>query len=227
MAEESPRARPDGRVRETDEPAHEPTEISYAEYLHPARPRSLRHRPRVKYPVERHSVAQDGPANGDNPAYVDWLRSQSMLADANEISRQFSGQGTMWQNPFANPDPRQRRRHRVGVVHRLPDLADHQAGRLVPGRAGRRGAVEGLRHHRDRRRPHRPRQARGRHIGLAVHAQRRRPLRPDQHPDRPGVRHRGRVPRDVRHGDAGTAARSSTTSCPATPARARTSGSPR
>ena len=30
-----------------------------------------------------------------------------MLADANEISRQFSGQGSMWQNPFANPNPRQ------------------------------------------------------------------------------------------------------------------------
>ncbi len=95
----------------TDEPGdeeqvHEPTEISYAEYLHPARPRSLRHRPRVKSPVERRSVAQDGPANGENPAYVDWLRSRSMLADANEISRQLSGHGTMWQNPFANPDPR-------------------------------------------------------------------------------------------------------------------------
>jgi trehalose synthase len=105
MAEESPERVP------TDEPgdedrAHEPTEISYAEYLHPARPRSLRHRPRVKSPVERRSVAQDGPANGENPAYVDWLRSQSMLADANEISRQLSGQGTMWQNPFANPGPR-------------------------------------------------------------------------------------------------------------------------
>ena len=106
MAEESPERAP------TDEPgdedrAHEPTEISYAEYLHPARPRSLRHRPRVKSPVERRSVAQDGPANGENPAYVDWLRSQSMLADANEISRQLSGQGTMWQNPFASPGPRQ------------------------------------------------------------------------------------------------------------------------
>ena len=37
---------------------------------------------------------------------MSWLLSQSMLADANTISRQFSGQGGMWQNPFANPDPR-------------------------------------------------------------------------------------------------------------------------
>ena len=104
MAEESPEHGPTDQG--DGEPAHEPTEISYAEYLHPARPRSLRHRPRVTSPVERRSVAHDGPANGENPAYVDWLRSQSMLADANEISRQLSGQGTMWQNPFANPGPR-------------------------------------------------------------------------------------------------------------------------
>ncbi len=39
---------------------------------------------------------------------MSWLLSQSMLSDANEISRQFSGSGTMWQNPFANPPgPRQ------------------------------------------------------------------------------------------------------------------------
>ncbi len=29
-----------------------------------------------------------------------------MLADANEISQQFSGQGSMWQNPYATPSPR-------------------------------------------------------------------------------------------------------------------------
>jgi trehalose synthase len=29
-----------------------------------------------------------------------------MLADATIFSKQFSGQGSMWQNPFANPDPR-------------------------------------------------------------------------------------------------------------------------
>jgi trehalose synthase len=83
-----------------------PPDVTYAEYFHPARPRSLRHRARVKNPVPRRSVAQDGSSSGDNPAYVSWLLSQSMLADADQLSRQFSGQGTMWQNPFANPDPR-------------------------------------------------------------------------------------------------------------------------
>ena len=90
-----------------DEPGHEPSEITYVEYYHPARPKSLRHRARVRSSVPRRTVAQDGPARGDNPAYVSWLLSQSMLADANAIAQQFSGQGSMWQNPFANPDPRQ------------------------------------------------------------------------------------------------------------------------
>ncbi|MBF7780326.1 hypothetical protein, partial [Klebsiella quasipneumoniae] len=79
----------------TDE-GHESVEPTYAEHLHPARPRTLRFRPRVKSSFVRRSVAQDGPANGTNPAYVEWLRAQSMLADANEISAQFSGQGSMW-----------------------------------------------------------------------------------------------------------------------------------
>ena len=91
----------------SDEQSHEPSEITYAGHFHPARPRSLRHRARVKAPFARHSVAKDGRPTGTNPAYVTWLLSQSMLADANEISRQFSGQGSMWQNPFANPGPRQ------------------------------------------------------------------------------------------------------------------------
>ena len=37
---------------------------------------------------------------------MSWLLGQSMLADATEISRQFSAQATMWRNPYANPDPR-------------------------------------------------------------------------------------------------------------------------
>jgi trehalose synthase len=90
----------------TDEQVHEPGEATYAEYFHPARPRSLRYRTRVKTAFERHSVRKDGAPDGTNPTYVSWLLSQSMLADANTISRQFSGQSTMWQNPFANPDPR-------------------------------------------------------------------------------------------------------------------------
>ena len=90
----------------SEDQTHEPSEITYAEHLHPARPRTLRFRPRVRAPFARRSLAHDGSPTGDNPAYVSWLLAQSMLSDANEISQQFSGQGSMWQNPFANPDPR-------------------------------------------------------------------------------------------------------------------------
>ena len=99
------------------EPENEPSEITYAEHLHPARPRALRFRPRVEGAVQRVAPSPaTGRPTGENPAYVSWLLAQSMLADANEISQQFSGQGSMWQNPFANPNPagRGRRRHRCG-----------------------------------------------------------------------------------------------------------------
>ncbi|MGU3497698.1 maltose alpha-D-glucosyltransferase [Mycobacterium sp. C31M] len=89
-----------------DGQVNEPAEITFDEHLHPARPRTLRSRPRVRTPFVRRSLSQDGSPTGDNPAYVSWLLSQSMLADANEISQQFSGQGSMWQNPFARPNPR-------------------------------------------------------------------------------------------------------------------------
>ena len=91
---------------EPEDQVNEPTEITFDEHLHPARPRALRFRPRVRTPFNRRSLAQDGPPTADNPAYVSWLLSQSMLADANEISQQFSGQGSMWQNPYATPSPR-------------------------------------------------------------------------------------------------------------------------
>ncbi|WP_433028854.1 maltose alpha-D-glucosyltransferase [Actinomycetospora sp. CA-053990] len=102
----------DARADDADDPStddevvHEPGEITYAEHLHPARPRALRHRARVRSPFERRSSARDGEPVGTNPTYVSWLLSESMLADANTIARQFSGQGSMWQNPYADPNPR-------------------------------------------------------------------------------------------------------------------------
>ena len=48
----------------------------------------------------------DGEPTADNPAYVSWLISESMLNDANELARQLSGYGNMLQNPFAHPDPK-------------------------------------------------------------------------------------------------------------------------
>ena len=91
---------------DADDQGHEPPEITFDEHLHPARPRTLRFRPRVKTAFTRRSLTPDGSATGENPAYVSWLLSQSMLSDANEISQQFSGQGSMWQNPYATPNAR-------------------------------------------------------------------------------------------------------------------------
>ena len=81
-----------------EEPAPQPPDVNFAEYFHEARPRTLRHRARVRSTVRRRSVAQDGPASGENPVYVSWLLAQSMLGHADELARQFSGQGSMWQN---------------------------------------------------------------------------------------------------------------------------------
>ena len=84
---------------------HKPTEITYAEQFYPARPRHLRPKARLRGGQVR-PAEQLGEPVGSNPAYVEWLRRQSMLHDANAIAGQFSGQGSMFQNPFANPDPR-------------------------------------------------------------------------------------------------------------------------
>jgi trehalose synthase len=86
--------------------AHQPSEISYDEQRYPARPKRLRPRGRLRGLFARPRTERAGKASGDNALYVSWLAEQSMLADAIDFARQFSGQGSMWQNPFANPDPR-------------------------------------------------------------------------------------------------------------------------
>jgi len=55
-----------------------------------------------EYYKSRHS----GRAAGDNPEYVRWLIDESMLAAAKDSATQFTGQGSMWQNPYAEPNPR-------------------------------------------------------------------------------------------------------------------------
>ena len=87
--------------------SHEASEISYDEQFYPARPRRLRPRARLRglFP-SRPKSGRTGKPNGDNSDYVDWLTDESMLADAAKISGQFAGQASMWQNPYANPDPR-------------------------------------------------------------------------------------------------------------------------
>ena len=84
---------------------HEPSEITFAEQFYPARPRHLRPRARLRG-AQVPTTEMLGEPIGSNPSYVAWLRQESMLNDANVIARQFVGRGSMFQNPFARPDPR-------------------------------------------------------------------------------------------------------------------------
>jgi len=82
----------------------EPADRTYDEQFYPARPRGLRPTGRGRGRTGERRA--DGPARADNPAYVSWLESESMLGDARTLVVQFAGQGIMWQNRFAEPDAR-------------------------------------------------------------------------------------------------------------------------
>ncbi len=95
-------------VPRDEEERHAP-EITYDEQFYPARPR--RFRPSARRSLRRRISDRltgdgDGAPVADNRAYVEWLVEESMLADANRLASQLSGQGSMWQNPYAHPDPR-------------------------------------------------------------------------------------------------------------------------
>ncbi len=83
---------------------HRPSEITYDEQFYPARPRGFRPSARRLFRILTATEAEGEPT-GSNAIYVQWLVDHSMLSDANQLARQLSGQGSMWQNPFAHPDP--------------------------------------------------------------------------------------------------------------------------
>lgn len=89
-----------------DDAERDQAEISYDEQRYPARPRRLRPRDQLRGGSLRRFVSDPRTANGTNPAYVEWLVRQSMLKDADVLSRQLSGQPSMWRNPYARPDAR-------------------------------------------------------------------------------------------------------------------------
>ncbi len=99
------------RERHETEPLEPPTaehqapEITYDEQFYPARPQ--RFRPRARRSLRRRIADRlGGETIADSREYVEWLVEESMLADANRLASQLSGQGSMWQNPFAHPDSR-------------------------------------------------------------------------------------------------------------------------
>ncbi|WP_458780389.1 maltose alpha-D-glucosyltransferase [Arthrobacter sp. D3-16] len=81
----------------------EAPEITFDEKFYPARPKALR-------PVaRRRQYFANAPSlelDGLNKTYVEWLRNQAMLGDANVLARQLSGQASMWQHSYAHPNPR-------------------------------------------------------------------------------------------------------------------------
>jgi trehalose synthase len=85
----------------------EPGTPNFADVFFPARPKALRPRGRLRHQgAPSAAQVRSGEPLGSNPVYVEWLRAQSMLQDAKTIAGQFSGIGAMWQNPYAQPDPR-------------------------------------------------------------------------------------------------------------------------
>lgn len=83
-----------------------PSKRTFSDRLFPARPNQLWHRARTLARSQLSAVQKIGLPIAANAAYVRWLKKESMLNDANVLARAYSGQGSMWQNPFARPRPR-------------------------------------------------------------------------------------------------------------------------
>jgi trehalose synthase len=99
--------RPLTREDDGNDGEHHAPEITYDEQFYPARPK--RFRPSARRSLRRRisdRLTGDGDAVADNREYVEWLVEESMLQDANRLASQLSGEGSMWQNPYAHPDPR-------------------------------------------------------------------------------------------------------------------------
>ncbi|WP_462284695.1 maltose alpha-D-glucosyltransferase [Nostocoides sp.] len=104
MTDKEPPDTPATEEQQASEPVAE--EVSFERAFYPARPARLRPRARLRDRLWQRKPKQPGSPSGDNPDYVSWLESESMLSDARAFARQFTGQGSMWQNPYAAPDPR-------------------------------------------------------------------------------------------------------------------------
>ncbi|MGA4508403.1 maltose alpha-D-glucosyltransferase [Propionibacteriaceae bacterium G1746] len=89
-----------------DPPTEELPEISFDEQFFAARPARLRPSSLRRKSGATGMAVPPFEASGSNHAYIEWLEDQSMLHDAELISRQLAGKHTMWANPYAFPDPR-------------------------------------------------------------------------------------------------------------------------
>jgi len=71
-----------------------------------------------------------GPEAASGDTYIRWLVDRSMLHQAELTARRYSGQGQLWQHPYANPQPRAPRRwRRCGSLLTRPPTSRGQASR--------------------------------------------------------------------------------------------------
>jgi trehalose synthase len=80
--------------------------VSFAEQFFPARPDRLLKSARTVARTPLKIAKRIGPATASNRNYVNWLRRESMLRSANLLASRYVGRGSMWQNPYARPQPR-------------------------------------------------------------------------------------------------------------------------
>ncbi|MHA6513777.1 maltose alpha-D-glucosyltransferase [Tessaracoccus sp. Z1128] len=103
QADDTAQASPPAAAVESHE--EEMPEITFDEARFAARPARLRPSARRRQGDESPITPPFEPS-GANRAYVEWLEEQSMLHDAEKVSRQLAGKHTMWSNPYAHPNPR-------------------------------------------------------------------------------------------------------------------------
>lgn len=82
------------------------SKINFADRFFPARPAGLIREARKLAKDQLEAARKLGLPNSTNIGYIRWLRKESMLYNANQLSLAYSGKGSMWQNPFAKPRPR-------------------------------------------------------------------------------------------------------------------------
>ena len=204
---------------------HLPSEITYDEQRYPARPTRLRPVARRRLRDRVREAVQGDAAARRNGEYVKWLVEESMLWDAKQLAIQLSGQGSMFQNPFAHPNPRAAlERASVWFTAYPLSFITRRASRSSPAsptrRCGRRSRD------RDRRVHTGPVKQAG---GLDGWRRRRRSTGTSTASACRSTRPSGPRSSSARcaRRRPSTTARSSTTSSRATPARARTSAWPR
>ena len=147
----------------------------------------------------RTRLEAEGEAVASNPRYVEWLIAESMLADANALARQLSGEWQHAAEPIRHPDPRAATR-RAGVWFTAYPLSfvtrpgeSYISGLAEPSLWDAFAQIGSTRLHTG------PVKLAGGLRGWHHTPSGRRPLRSHQHAGRPRVRLRGRVPPAMPH----------------------------